>query len=184
MTLDLIKWHLDRYDRLRASTATRASVVLSAGAILSAGNAVILSQILNVPRERLGPEAAPVFGIGLLASVSLVVLSVVHASGVLVALKGSRDLFPDAGTMPTGLFFNGSDTVARLSTFQQFQAAMAAQDQAGRVEAAQVELWIVIRQHRRRYRRLRASVRALRWAAIVFLAALTGLVITVLLNAL
>ena len=45
--LELLKWHIDRYDRLRVSTAGRASVVLSAGAILSAGNALLLTQILN-----------------------------------------------------------------------------------------------------------------------------------------
>jgi hypothetical protein len=71
-TLELLKWHLERYDRLRASTAARASVVLSAGAILSAGNAVILSQILNLPEKRLGSWAVMVFGLGLLISVSMV----------------------------------------------------------------------------------------------------------------
>src|SRR6266567_446089 len=40
--IELIKWHLGRYDRLRASTTNRAGVVLSAAAILSAGIAVIL----------------------------------------------------------------------------------------------------------------------------------------------
>lgn len=45
--LDLLKWHIDRYDRRGASTVSRASIVLSAGAILSAGNAVILSPLLG-----------------------------------------------------------------------------------------------------------------------------------------
>ncbi|MEV7969632.1 hypothetical protein AB0O34_27170 [Sphaerisporangium sp. NPDC088356] len=143
---------------------------------------MILSQVVNLSEKRLGPWSAAVFGLGLLVSVSLVVLSLLQASGVLVALKGSREIYTDASTTPTGLFFSASDTVSRLSTFQEFQEAMAAQAQADIVEAAQVELWIVIRQHRRRYQRLRASVQALRWAALVFLIALAGLMITVLLN--
>lgn len=55
--IELAKWHIDRYDRLRASTATRASAVLSAGAILSAGNAVVLAQLLG-NAERLGADPA------------------------------------------------------------------------------------------------------------------------------
>src|SRR5215467_14360165 len=45
--IELVKWHINRYDRLRGSTTNRAAVVLSAGAILSAGVAVALSQLLS-----------------------------------------------------------------------------------------------------------------------------------------
>jgi hypothetical protein len=49
--IELVKWHIDRYDRLRGSTTNRAAVVLSAGTILSAGVAVVLSQLLSSSAE-------------------------------------------------------------------------------------------------------------------------------------
>src|SRR5688572_11797902 len=39
--LDLLRWHIDRFDRLRASLASRAAVVLSATAVLVAGQAFL-----------------------------------------------------------------------------------------------------------------------------------------------
>lgn len=182
--VDLLRWHLDRYDRLRASTATRASVVLSAGAILSAGSAVVLSRLLASPDPLLDARLAALFGAGLLISIGLVVLSLVRASGVLVTLKSSRESVADGDALPRGLIFNGTDTVAMIPTFQDFRATVAAQDYTAILEAAQVELWVVIQQHRLRYGRLRAAVRALRWAALTFLVSSACLVGTVLLTAL
>lgn len=89
--LVLLRWHLDRYDRLRASTASRASVVLSAGAILSAANAVVLARLIDSTDVRIGTELALILGSGLLISIGLVVLSLILATGVLVTPKPSRD---------------------------------------------------------------------------------------------
>jgi hypothetical protein len=174
--VDLARWHIDRYDRLRASTSSRAAVVLSAGAILSAGNAVILSQLLQQSASsRLWLIAVCTFG--LTASAALIVLSVIRATGVLVSLRLTRDMFPDPD-LPPGLVFNATDTVRHAPTFRQFQDAVWSQDLAHILEAANVELWIIIRQHRHRYARLRSAVRALRFAATAFLAVLTVLVIS------
>ena len=173
--VDLARWHIDRYDRLRASTSSRAAVVLSAGAILSAGNAVILSQLLQQSASsRLWLIAVCTFG--LTASAALIVLSVIRATGVLVSLRLTRDMFPDPD-LPPGLVFDHRHCAARphLSTVQD---AVWSQDLAHILEAANAELWIIIRQHRRRYARLRSAVRALRFAATVFLAVLTVLVIS------
>ncbi|SPT51848.1 hypothetical protein [Actinomadura madurae] len=178
--LDLLKWHLDRYDRRRASTASRASVVLSAGAILSAGNAVILSQLLGAPAARLDGRLAALFGTGLLVSMTLVIVSLIRATGVLVTAKSSRETFPEVRHLPTALLFNDSDTVRENASFVQFQDAVETQDHVAIREAAQVELWIGIQQHRRRYLRLRAATRALRWSAAVFLASLIALTVTIL----
>ncbi|MER5520807.1 hypothetical protein [Streptomyces sp. NPDC002763] len=175
-----MQWHLDRYDRLRASTASRASVVLSAGAILSAGNAVVLARLIDGPDPRIGSALALLFGAGLLTSTALVVMSLIFATGVLVTSKASRETFSDGRDLPLALTFNPSDTVRELRTYTDFKSAVAGQDFTAMLEAAQVELWIGIRQHRLRYLRLRSAARVLRWAAVTFLVSLAGFVITVL----
>lgn len=178
--LVLLRWHLDRYDRLRASTASRASVVLSAGAILSAGNAVVLARLIDGPDSGLAITTTLVFGLGLLLSIGLVVLSLILATGVLVTPKPSRDTFADARELPVALVFNPTDTVRELKTYDDFRSSVEGQSYQAILAAAQIELWIGIRQHRHRYLRLRAATRVLRWAAVVFVVSLTGFVITML----
>ncbi|MGQ4482077.1 hypothetical protein [Streptomyces sp. SAS_276] len=178
--LKLLQWHLDRYDRLRSSTASRASVVLSAGAILSAGNAVVLARLIDGPDPRINSALALLFGVGLLTSTGLVVLSLIFATGVLVTPKASRETFSDGPDLPLAVPFNPSDTVRELKTYTEFRSAINDQGYAAMVEAAQVELWIGIRQHRLRYVRLRSATRVLRWAALAFLMSLAGFVIATL----
>jgi hypothetical protein len=88
-----LRWHLERYDRLRASTASRASIVLSAGAILSAGNAIVLAQVLNGSFDRYDRWLLLLFAAGVLGSAALVVVAIVRAANVLVTLRPSHELF-------------------------------------------------------------------------------------------
>jgi len=183
-TLELLKWHLGRNDQRRVSTANRASVVLSAAALLLAGNALLLSRLLAGPNARLNGPLAAVFGAGMLASVALVIISLVYASGVLATIRSSRETFGGAQRLPPALLFNDTDTMSQLATFDDFRAAVDTQDYAAILEAAKVELWIGLLQHRHRYLRLRGAIRALRWAAIAFLISAVGIVVTVLVNGL
>jgi hypothetical protein len=171
----LAKWHLDRYDRLRASTASRASVVLSAGALLSAGNAVVLSQLRGTAGHGAGAGLLTTFSIGLAVSACLVIVSLFHAAGVLVTPKDSRTMLASHGQLPAAPLFNGTYTVEHCGTFDEFVAVCRAQMSAQILEAAHVELWIVIQQHRYRYLKLRKAARVLRWAAVVFLVVFLGL---------
>jgi hypothetical protein len=181
-SVDLLRWHLDRYDRLRASTASRASVVLSAGAILSAGNALVLAQLFG--KTGLPTWALTVFTLLLVVSIVLVVTALIRASGVLVTLRSSRELFPGGNDLPESLLFNGPDTIKLVGSFETFAAVASAQDYAQIKQAALVELWIVIHQHRHRYAQLRAAVRVLRWAAVTFVVVVVGLVVANLVTAL
>jgi hypothetical protein len=167
--LSALRWHIDRYDRLRASTASRAGVVLSASAILSAGNAVVLAQVLGGEPERFSRWVVLVFAVGVLAGVALVVRALLQAARVLVTPRPSGEMFSDDGQLPPALLFNGTYTAKAGSTYEEFRSAVAAQSEADRIEAAQVELYVCIRQHRHRYVRLRGAVRSLAWAAGVFL---------------
>jgi hypothetical protein len=149
--------------------------VLSAGAILTAGNAVVLSQLLQRANSVVS-WLVVVCTVGLLVNVALIVLALVSATGVLVSLRPSREMFPDPN-LPIGLAFNASDTIRYAGDFDKFHETMRTRNASEILESAYVDLWIIIRQHRHRYARLRTSVRALRYAALVFLTVLTTLVI-------
>jgi hypothetical protein len=148
-------------------------VVLSAGAILSAGNAVVLAQLLG-NAERPSDWMLILLSVGIAGSVSLIVLAVIRATEVLVSLRLTRDLFSDKD-FPPGIFFNASDTVRHIGSYSELRSSMKASTNADILDWALVELWIVVRQHRYRYSKLRAAVRALRRAAIVFLVGLIAL---------
>lgn len=173
--IELVKWHIDRYDRRRASTTNRAAVVLSAGAILSAGVAVVLSQLLSSSAELKGWPLT-VFSAGTAATALLLVLSLILAMDALISLRRSSQMFPDR-TRPAGLIFDGADTVAGHRSFADFSNTVKTEVHEETLERGLAELWILILQHRHRYSRLRGAVRALRYAAVLFLAVLIGLVI-------
>jgi hypothetical protein len=165
----MLKWHIERYDRARTSTASRAAVVLSAGAILSAGNVLLLGQILGRTADWLASGWwLPVLSAATLISAGLVVSSLVRAANVLLTTRRSRDAFETLGNVPLSMIFNGPDTLANVSTFADFRAIVANQSAADIRQAAEVELWVCIHQHRHRYRQLRIAVRLLRYAAIAF----------------
>jgi hypothetical protein len=171
--LVMLKWHIERYDRLRTSTAGRAAVVLSAGAILSAGNALVLGQMLSTTRAGAASSWwSAILTVASLASAGLVVLSVLKAANVLVTTRRSRDAFKEVGRAPVSLIFNGTDTLANVRTFAEFHAILAGGSAAETRASAEAELWVCIHQHRHRYAQLRAAVRLLRHAAVAFFAVL------------
>jgi hypothetical protein len=175
--IELVRWHIDRYDRLRGSTTNRAAVVLSASAILSAGVAVVLSQLLSNSAELKGWPLT-VFSAGTAATALLLVLSLVLAMDALISLRRSSQMFPDPARPPgAGLIFDAADTVEGLKSLADLSNAVKTEVYGQTLDRALAELWILIRQHRHRYGRLRGAVRALRYAAILFLAVLIGLVI-------
>jgi hypothetical protein len=164
-----MQWHINRYDQLRSSTASRAGAVLSAGAILSAGNAVILSRVLTGFESTMRPWTLALISLATLMSTALVVISLFHASNVLVTRRPTRKLFDPKNELPFSAVFNGTDTVERFSTFGEFSAMLHTQHRTDVLAAAEVELWVGLRQHRRRYVELRRAVRDLRYAGLTFL---------------
>ena len=173
---ELLRWHIDRYDRLRASTASRAAIVLSAAAILSAGNAVILSKLLPPPGSRGNGVTLALVALTVVGAV-LIIASLIQASNVLLTRKQTRVVFDADGTLPLSLLFNGSDTVRQAKTFGDFQSILRDQQYDDIVTAAEVELWVCIQQHRKRYGQLRRCTRTLQFAGLAFLAVLLGFVL-------
>lgn len=175
--LALDRWHLDRYDRLRASTAMRAGVVLSAGALLSAANVLIISELLGTGTRPLPDGVLVGCTVIAFAGAVLVVLAVIRAAGVLVTLRDSRSLFDRGRKLPSSPLFNGTDTVRDTRSFEQFASMIAGQSVDDAIQAAEVELWLCIHQHRHRYTSLRRAVRSLRWAAIAVPISLAVLIV-------
>jgi hypothetical protein len=177
--LSFVHWHLDRYDRLRSSTATRASVVLSAGAILSAGNIIVLSQVANAAgRVNLNRTALVALAALATTSAMLVILCLLRASAVLVTRRDSRSALRSKGPYPTSYVYNGTDTVRDFSSFDRFSDVLRSCTPEDALAWAEVELWVIIHQHRMRYVQLRRSVKLLAWAAATFLLFLTSVMIT------
>jgi hypothetical protein len=177
--IDLLRWHLDRFDRARGFTVSRAAATVSAGAILSAGNAVILAQLLGNSLAGIHGWLLFSFSVAIAASASLTILVLVRATGALITARGFRETFRHDG-VPPGLLFNGSDTVEHFKSFQNFRDVVESQNYQEILKAAQVEFWIVVHQHRCLYEKQRWAVRMLGWAAITFLLILIALVTTAL----
>lgn len=180
--ITMLRWHIERYDRLRTSTATRAAVVLSAGALLSAANAVIISQVLALSSRDVPLAPLLVCALIVLSGSALLVLSVLRAIRVLVTVHDSRTMFDPADTLPASPLFNGTDTVRHVRSFDDFSALVDGQTDDEVSRAATTELWIGIHQHRHRYQHLRAAVRLLGYASIVIPLALACVLIVNLAN--
>jgi hypothetical protein len=174
--LAMTKWHLERYDRLRASTSSRASVVLSAGALLSAGNAVLINQFAGRSAGWMTTTWSVIFAAGVSVCAAQVIVCLILAAQVLVTLRGSRAMVPDR-SLPPSLLFNAADTIRHAGSFPHFQELVAGQSEQSQLEAAQIELWVGINQHRRRYVRLRQAVIAMCCAAASFLVLLAAYLI-------
>jgi hypothetical protein len=175
--IERVQWHIERFDRIRATSASRAGVVLSAAALLSAGNAVALAQVLS--SSRAGLRWLEIGG-GIIGCANLAILvgCVVVSSGVLISTRKTGALYA-GDSMPNSLFYNDSDTLREFSEFQMFRDALLTSE--SEYDYAASELWRNMRQHRRRYAMLRRAVRLMRIAAFGFLLlACTGVLLRVM----
>ena len=163
----LIEWQIKRHDQLRASEASRASIVLSACAILSAGNAVILSQLLSSSADVKG-WILVALSIGIAASASLIVLTVILSTSALISRRPSRKMFHEDDLAPS-ILFHASDTVRHIKSFSQFQAAIDQVHHTQVLEQAEVELYLAVRHYMYRYGKLRGAILGFRGAAVIFL---------------
>ena len=179
--LDLVRWHLDRYDRLRGSVAGRAAMVLSANALLLAG-ATFLLRTLPVPAEGVVRTLKVCVASATLPILVLVAVSVAFGLNAVVSpKKTSRQLFGAA--IPNRFVFIHRDTVETCKDYRSFAEEFLAQSTEETLESAQATLWTVIKQHHLRYKNLRRAVRTLALSVPLFLLAVGLFVATVMLEA-
>ncbi|WP_203823315.1 hypothetical protein [Actinoplanes palleronii] len=175
--LTLLRWHLDRYDRLRASTVSRAAVVLSASGLVSAAFAVTITQLVGDRFAAVPIALYALCGVIALTGVVLVVVAIFHATDVLTTPRGSSAMFAQKGAIPSSPVFNSTQTARDIGSFAEFATVVDGQTGPRAAEAAKAELWICILQHRYRYEHMRRAVRFLRYAAAVLPVLVTAVIV-------
>lgn len=159
---NLILWHIDRYDKLRAFSANRAAMVLSAGALLLAANTFLLDKALsNVAQYSVFEKIVQAFGVG--TSIILLILSISQAiTGIANVWRTSREMLGKLSTeMPKRLFFHPRDTIEEFEDFRNFFDNYVGTDDEKQIIYALGELWTVTFQHHDRYQKLRKAIRLL-----------------------
>jgi hypothetical protein len=170
--LAFLQWNLSRYDGLRASTSTRASVLLSANVALTAGTIVSTKSTLQ-GFDRLG---IPGVALGALAAITIV-LSLTSIGLAICAIATWRTTRSIHGNeIPSRFIFNWGDTLRAVDGVSSFEQAILEASCEELVLYATRELWTSILQHRRRHKFLRWGIHAFRLAVLCF-AAVTTLVL-------
>lgn len=106
--LDILRWHIDRYDRLRASTSARASILLSASSVVVAGMILLANYRLQQKEVHpIGPlDLALAVALALTTALSLG--SIQNCVNAIAARKTTRSLHD--GEIPNRFLFNWRDT--------------------------------------------------------------------------
>lgn len=165
--LELLNFHIVRYDGLRAATANRASILLSADTLLLAALGLLFTS--GTPHALRGYHIFSIMPV--LAVASLILCSVYLALNAIVATgsKSSRGLY---GAIPDRLLYNHSDIFNaykdRAAPVEEFikEALTLTYDRL--LKGASAELWTVIQQQHRRYRYLRKAVNLFVVSAFVY----------------
>ena len=163
--LDAARWHILRYDQLRASLASRASFVVSADAALIAGVTFLFSWTAS-HHVYGGTASIALIGMGMLIALVFAVLSVRSASRALLSSRSWRTLF--GAEPPPSLFYQHTDTIRAAPEYTQFSAAFKGQSVRSELDSAVVNLWVVLQTHAYRYRFLRVATNELQIATLAF----------------
>lgn len=164
--LDLIRWLIDRSDKLRESVASRAAIVVSANALLLAGTTFLLGQTLSNLGQR-----SPIERVLLVMCVGvtflLLVISLVSAtSGIINSWTVSRRTFGD--DVPEQLFISSFASVEAFSSFKPFKEGFDKTDKEQMVTYALGDLWLIQNIHRRRHQRVEFAIKFMLLAIISF----------------
>jgi hypothetical protein len=163
--IEAARWHTDRYDALRASTASRASFVLTANGVLIAGVAFLTPAGLD-PSQGLERVVSLLAVAGGLLALLFAAISISLAANSLVSSKRWRVMFGEPRSL--GLFYQHSDTFSAAPTFDQFQEQFVGLSREADLGSAIVNLWVVMKTHAHRYAYLRRAVRYLKLGLLVF----------------
>lgn len=164
--LELVFWHLNRYDTIRASIANRSAIVISADALLLAGTTFLLDKaLLGVGQRNLLEQV--IITCSIVTTLGLLCLSITYATiGIANVWKQSRNLY---GTeIPLRLFFGANDTVKEFTKYQAFSESFRNLDEDQILTHALGELYTLIQQQFDRYQKLRWAIRFLFFSIIFF----------------
>ncbi|MFJ9636759.1 hypothetical protein [Streptomyces sp. NPDC101178] len=176
--LEITKWHIDRYDRLRSSTSLRASILLSANAILITGSLILVNYHLQSDTRRQSILIESLFAALATLTLSLIMRSLWGCINAIAARKTTRALHH--AEIPTRFLFNWGDTLKSVDGHTDFARKVTELSLDSMLGHAVAELWTDILQHAQRHRHLRSAISTFRYciiaqlvlAAFTFLAAL------------
>ncbi|MBW4721747.1 hypothetical protein [Saccharothrix obliqua] len=173
-TLRLIQWQIDRYDRMRASTSSRAAVLLSADAALLAASILEANAFLQA--------SGIAFWVVLLmrtlsvVTIVLTVVSLTFCTNAVAAWRTTRRMHRKE--IPSRFMFNWGDTLASVDGYSNFATTVTAQSIDDVHKSAMAELWTAILQHQRRHKHMRYGIHTFRFALISFVAAAVLVIVT------
>jgi hypothetical protein len=163
--LELLRWLIDRSDRLRSSYSSRASLILSADALVVATLAFLLDKVrVNHPNR--------IYISGLIA----VSLGAMLASFVLAFMASAsfwRDTSHATKFHEKRYFFHATHTLnIAKGDFDSFKRDFKAVNIDELIDYACAQVWASYKLQRQRYRNLKRSILALLVAIITLIGAL------------
>jgi hypothetical protein len=169
--LTLVQWNIARYDQIRSSTGSRASLLVSANALLLTGATILFSNYNNIERPTGCWQSfvTTAFIVALGATLVFTLLSVWFCVGAISAYKTrktSRRIFRDK--MPSRFIFNWGDTLRLGAGYENFWTKMQGLTRSDALNAASAELWSAIYQHSKRHGHLRKGIRLFRISLAAF----------------
>lgn len=164
--LDLIRWLIDRTDRLRESVASRASLVVSANALLLAGTTFLLGQTLSDLGQRpLTERILLVICIGV--TLLFLIVSLVSATGGIIgSWKADRQMLGDDALEQ--LFISSVASVKAFNSFKSFKQKFDKTDKEQVLSYALGNLWVIQNVHYRRHQKVEFAIKFMLLAVISF----------------
>lgn len=166
--LEMTKWHIDRYDRLRSSTSLRASILLSANAILTTGSLILINYHLQSNARGRSILIESLFAALAILALSLTMRSLWGCINAIAARKTTRALHPSE--IPARFLFNWGDTLKSVDGHSDFARKVTELSLESILGHAVSELWTDILQHAQRHRHLRSAISTFRYCIIAQLA--------------
>lgn len=165
--LNLMKWHIDRYDRLRSSTSVRASVLLSANAVLATGAMILVNYHLQVDGGHRILWVECLFGALAVLALSLIMRSLWGCINAIAARKTTRAIH--SAEIPSRFLFNWGDTLKSVDGHSDFVRKVTELTPNSILRHAVSELWTDILQHSQRHRHLRVGISTFRYCVVAIL---------------
>jgi hypothetical protein len=167
--IELVQWNISRYDAIRNSTASRASLLVSADALLLTGSALLLNfYAQGAGGDWLRDASNVAFLLVFTATLVALISSIWFCVGAIAAYKTSktsRNEFTES--IPSRFLFNWGDTLRAGRKYEEFYSHLIRLSDDDILQAASTELWTAVYQHARKHRNLRMGIRLFR-ASLVF----------------
>ena len=172
--MELACWLIERYDGLRASVASRASIIVSADALLLTGMTFLLGDALSALSQYSSFVKMVLFA-SICSGFILISLSAVHATNAIAFVWRRTKKSVDFSIPPRPLFFAARDTSESFDDIEDFEQAFKNTSEESMLHYALAELLLIAKIHQKRYKNFRRSMQLLTVALMVFLISVAAL---------